>query len=73
MRLRLKIKEIGEAKGFNMSSLSRASDISFGTIKRLWKYPESTVRTGTLERIAKTLGVRLSDLLVLEKDEEFNW
>ncbi len=61
--VRLRIKEIAEAKGFNMSSLSRASDVSFNTIKRIYRDPYKEVTTTTLERIAKALGVPTSELI----------
>ncbi len=60
---RLRVKEIAESKGYNMSSLSRASDVSFMTIKRIWRNPHYEVNLGTLHRIAQTLGVSTSDLI----------
>ncbi|MFL5661311.1 MAG: helix-turn-helix domain-containing protein [Ktedonobacteraceae bacterium] len=60
--LRLKVKEIAESKGYNMSTLSRASDISFTTIKRLWTKPYSGANIITLNKIANTLNVSISDL-----------
>jgi transcriptional regulator with XRE-family HTH domain len=64
--LRLKIKEVAQSKGFTMSSLSRASDISFKTIKRLFRDPHSDLNLSTLEQIADALGVSICDLF--EKD-----
>lgn len=61
--VRLRVKEVAEAKGFNMSSLSRASDVSFNTVKRCWKTPYREVTTTTLERLARALGVPTSSLI----------
>jgi len=62
--LRLRLKEVAEEKGYNMSSLSRASDISFKTIKRLWQHPETDVTKSTLESIMLALKVEdISQLL----------
>src|SRR5258706_12288465 len=61
--VRLKVKEVAEAKGYNMSSLSRASDVSFGTIKRMWRNPYSGATIDTLAKIARVLHVSLSDLV----------
>jgi transcriptional regulator with XRE-family HTH domain len=61
--VRLRVKEIAESKGYNMSSLSRASDVSFNTIKRIFRDPYKEVTTTTLERIAKALGVPTSELI----------
>jgi DNA-binding Xre family transcriptional regulator len=60
--LRLKVKEVAESRGFNMSSLSRASDVSFKTVKRIWKEPWIGVNTTTLERLAKALDVSVAEL-----------
>jgi len=60
--IRLRVKEVAESKGYNMSSLSRATDISFTTIKRLWTKPTSGANINTLSKIAKVLGVSISDL-----------
>jgi DNA-binding Xre family transcriptional regulator len=62
--LRLRLKEIAEEKGYNMSSFSRASDISFKTIKRLWQHPETDVTKSTLENIMIALNIEdISELL----------
>jgi len=61
--VRLRVKEIAEQKGFNQSSLSRAANISFNTVKRIYRDPYKEVTTTTLERIAKALGVSIADLI----------
>ena len=60
--IRLRVKEVAEKQGYNMSSLSRATDISFNTIKRLWRYPDTGVNLQTLSKIADVLNVPLSEL-----------
>jgi len=61
--LRLRVKELAEERGYNMSSLSRASDVSFTTIKCYFRKPYSFATTDTLEKIALTLGVEVGDLI----------
>ena len=61
--VRLRVKEIAEEKWFNQSSLSRAANISFNTVKRIYRDPYKEVTTTTLERIARALGVHIADLL----------
>ena len=63
MAVRLRVKEVAESKGYNISSLSRASDVSFGTIKRMWRKPDSGATIDTLSKIAKALQVEISDLI----------
>jgi DNA-binding Xre family transcriptional regulator len=61
--VRLRVRELAEQRGFNMSSLSRAANISFNTVKRIYRDPYRSTSTETLERIAKVLGVPTGDLL----------
>jgi DNA-binding Xre family transcriptional regulator len=60
---RLRIKEVAISKGFNQSSLSRAANISFTTIKKIWRNPYYEINIVTLHKIARTLGVSTSDLI----------
>lgn len=60
---RLKIREVAESKGYNMSTLSRDSDVPFNTIRRAWKNPQYEIKLATLHKIAQTLGVSTSDLI----------
>jgi DNA-binding Xre family transcriptional regulator len=61
--VRLKVKEVAEEKGYNMSSLSRKSDVHFNTIKRIFKEPNRPVGIETLEKIAKALDVKIANLI----------
>lgn len=68
--IRLKVKEVAEAKGFNQSTLSRASDIGFSTIRRIFQDPYREITTTTLERIARALQVEPGELLELVPDDQ---
>ncbi|QBD81105.1 XRE family transcriptional regulator [Ktedonosporobacter rubrisoli] len=61
--IRLKVKEVAEARGFNQSSLARGSNLGFSTIQRLFRDPYREVSTVTLEKIAKALDVSVHDLI----------
>ncbi len=61
--LRLKIKEIADAKGINQGKLSRLADVGYSTIRRIFDDPHYSVNFTTLERIAKALDVRALELL----------
>ena len=52
-----------------MSSLSRASGVSFRTIKRYWRDPYFNANTETLYKIARALNVPTSDLMEDMPDE----
>ena len=63
MKTRLKVKEVASGRGYNMSSLSRATNISFNTIKRLWTHPYEGAKIDTLLKIARVLEVPVTDLI----------
>jgi transcriptional regulator with XRE-family HTH domain len=67
--VRLRVKEIAESKGFNMSSLSRSANISFNTVKRIYRDPYRETSTVVLEKIARALGVPTGALLEDVPDE----
>jgi len=67
--IRLKIKEIAEAKGFNQSSLAREAKIGFSTVKRLFREPYHEISMSVLEKVAKALGVSVHDLIEEVPDE----
>ena len=67
---RLKIKEVAEAKGVNMSQLSRRADLAYRTISLLWHNPEHDASMSTLTKIARVLGVSIHDLISDEENEE---
>lgn len=68
--LRLKIKEIAEAKGINQGQLSRLADVGYSTIRRIFDDPYYSVNFTTLERIAKALGVPATELLEEVPDDK---
>jgi DNA-binding Xre family transcriptional regulator len=61
--VRLRVKEIAKARGFNMSSLSRSANISFNTVKRIYRDPYRETSTKVLEKLAKAVGVSTADLI----------
>ncbi|WP_052888985.1 helix-turn-helix domain-containing protein [Thermogemmatispora carboxidivorans] len=67
--VRLKVKEVAEARGFNMSSLSRAADVNFRTIKGIFRNPYKDVNISTLAKIARALGVPTPELIEDVPDE----
>jgi transcriptional regulator with XRE-family HTH domain len=61
--VRLRVKEIARKKGISMGKLSRASDISYRTIQRIYNDSSYIPTIPTLEKIAKVLGVSTGDLI----------
>lgn len=69
-RTRLRVAEEAKSKGYNMSSLSRKSDVAFNTIKRLWQNPYHNAEVEILGKIAEALGVEVGDLVEMVEEEE---
>ena len=68
--LRLKVKEMANAKKISMSKLSRLSDVSYDTIQQIYHNPYKDVNLSTLEKIADALGADVCDLFEKVSKEE---
>jgi DNA-binding Xre family transcriptional regulator len=68
--IRLKIREVAQAKQISRTRLSRLADTNYKTINALWNDPYREVTTTTLDKIARALGVPVTDLLEQVPDEE---
>lgn len=60
---RLRVREIAEEKGISMSALSRQANINITTVRRIFRNPHHDVSLSVLEKIARALGVGVSDLI----------
>ena len=58
----LRVKELAEAQGLNILTLSRRAQLSYTTVQGLWHDKADQYNRKTLDRIAATLGVRVPDL-----------
>ena len=67
--VRLKIREIAEAKKINMSKLSRMADVNYNTIRAIWDNEMKDVTVSTLEKIARALKVDVAELIEVLPDE----
>ncbi len=61
--LRLRVKEVAQSKGFSMGELSRKSNVAYNTIKGIYREPLREVTSTTLNKIAKALGVPVTELI----------
>jgi DNA-binding Xre family transcriptional regulator len=68
-RLKVKLKEIAEAKGISQTRLSRLADTNYKTIHAIWLDPYREVTTTTLQRLARALGVSVAELIEEVPDE----
>ena len=60
---RLRVKEVAQAKGFTMARLQRVADINLKTIQAIWHNPQHDASFKTLDKIAKALGVPVTELI----------
>jgi len=66
--MKIRLKEIAEKQGYNMSSLSRKADVSFSTVRRLWLNPTTPFTSDVLERLVRTLDCTFDELLSLDDE-----
>ena len=69
-RTRLKVKEIALSKGWTQTKLGRAADLHQRTMQQIFNDPYRDVTYSTLLKIAKVLGVEVSDLIEEIPDEQ---
>ena len=67
--IRLRVKEVATLKGISMTRLSRLADTNYKTIKAIFDNPYREVTTTTLNKLAKALGVSVSDLFEEVSDD----
>jgi DNA-binding Xre family transcriptional regulator len=68
--IRLKVKEIAQAKGIGQGKLQRLADMDIKTVRRIYRDPYTIITTETLSKLAKALGVPSSELIEdVEPDE----
>lgn len=61
--VRLKVREVAEAKKMSQRQLSLRSGVDINTVRRIYRQPFSIVTTETLGKLAKVLGVDASELI----------
>ncbi len=67
---RLRVQEVAKEKGVSMGKLSRSADVSYRTIRLIYKDPTRDVSLNTLEKLAKALDVSIADLIDEEAKKE---
>lgn len=62
MKLRLRVKEVAEKKGYSMGKLERLANLSHPTIRDIFRNPYKEITTTTLAKLATALDVPVSEL-----------
>ncbi len=68
--IRLKVKEVAAEKKMSMRKLAATADIAYNTLRTIYRDPYRQVTTGTLDRLAKALGVDASELIESIPDDK---
>ncbi len=66
----LRVRELAEEKGWNITQLARRAEITYPTALSLWHDSAQQWSRKTLNRVALALGVRVSDLFAGEPPKE---
>jgi len=61
--VKLRVKQVAKEKGFSMGRLSRASNVAYNTIKRIYDEKDYSPTVNTLMKIAKALDVSIAELV----------
>ena len=72
---RLRVKELAQERGLNISQLQRQSGLEMGMVRRYWhnegtKGPLHEVNLVALMKLAQVLKVELSDLIVASDEDK---
>jgi len=59
----LRVKEIAEKQGLNLSQLARKADIDQRTLRKIYKDPTASVPTHIIDKLATALNVSPHDLI----------
>ncbi len=58
----LRIRELAEGQGLNITTLGRRAELAYSTAHALWHGDVAQLNIKTLDRVARALGVRVADL-----------
>jgi DNA-binding Xre family transcriptional regulator len=67
--IRLRVKEVAEARKVSQRKLSLRSGVDINTVRKIYRYPYSVVTTETLDKLAKVLQVSASELIESVPDD----
>ena len=62
-QIRLQVKEVAEARGYNISTLAAAANLNYQTVHKLWHNQTKRLDTETLQKLAAALQVKALELL----------
>ncbi len=67
---RLRLRELAEDRGLNMSQVQRQSGLTMGMVRRYWYNEVREVSLDALDKLAALLGVEPGELLSEESESK---
>lgn len=67
--VRVRVKEVAEAKGMSMTRLHLKSEVAYTTIRDIWRKGSIDITLRTLIRLAEALDVPVCDLIEETRDD----
>ncbi len=68
--VRLRVKELAEARGLNMNQVSRRTGLTLGMVRRYWYNETVEVRLDAIHAIAQLLDVQPGELFVPVSEDD---
>lgn len=66
----MQIRQLCEARGLNITELSRKAEIPYPSALALWHDDSKQFNRRTLVRVARALGVKVGDLFAPDADKD---
>jgi DNA-binding Xre family transcriptional regulator len=71
--IRLRVKEIAEAKKISMTRLARIADVDYKTVRKLFRDPYSEIGLVTLDKVAWALHTEPAELIEYKRTPPLVW
>jgi DNA-binding Xre family transcriptional regulator len=71
--IRLRVKEIAEAKKISMTRLARIADVDYKTVRKLFRDPYSEIGLITLDKLAWALHTEPAELIEYKRTPPLVW
>jgi DNA-binding Xre family transcriptional regulator len=71
--IRLRVKEIAEAKKMSMTRLARIADVDYKTVRKLFRDPYSEIGLVTLDKLAWALHAEPAELIEYKRTPPLVW
>jgi putative transcriptional regulator len=59
----IRLQEIAESRGLNMSQVQRRADLTMGLVRRYWRNETTSIDLRALDKLCDVLGCTPGDLL----------